>query len=110
MAPAHGVEDYATFLANGLLDDASTSVVCPVDDTGRYNSEIVNLARNPDHGRRLAGMSVLGEGTDEILAVLKETGVLVANQRYKHRYPYDLRTNNPMIFRYASPRRNCSIM
>jgi isoleucyl-tRNA synthetase len=106
MAPAHGVEDYAAFLVNGLLDDASTSVVCPVDDTGRYNSEIVNLARNPDHGKRLTGQAVLGGGTDEILAVLNETGVLLADQRYKHRYPYDSRTNNPMIFRYASPGRH----
>ena len=97
MAPAHGAEDYAAFLANGLLNDAS--VVCPVDDTGRFSSEIINLAQNPDHGERLAGKAVLGDGTDEILAILEESGVLLANERYKHRYPYDSRTNNPMITR-----------
>lgn len=99
MAPAHGAEDYAAFIANGLLDDASTSVVCPVDDLGRFNSEIVNLAQNPDHGKRLAGKAVLREGADEVLAILRETGVLLAEQRYKHRYPYDSRTNHPMIIR-----------
>lgn len=100
MAPAHGAEDYAAFLAHGLLDDPSKSVVCPVDDAGKYTSEIRMLAKNKEHGEKLVGKEVLNQGTNDVLAVLKETGALLAEQRYKHRYPYDGRTNKPMIIRF----------
>lgn len=101
MAPAHGAEDYAAFLAHGLLDDPSKSVVCPVDDAGRYSFEVRTLARSSDHAERLAGKEVLNEGTDVVISILKETGALLAEQSYKHRYPYDTRTKKPMIIRYV---------
>lgn len=101
MAPAHGAEDYAVFQAEGLLSSPTTSIVSPVDGSGKYSSLIQELTKSPDHGERLVGKSVLQEGTEEILHILKETGVLIKEEPYKHRYPYDTRTGKPMIIRYV---------
>ena len=99
MAPAHGAEDYAVFTAAGLLGTSGSDIVSPVDGNGRYSEEILKLCRDPGHGLRLVGKEVLSDGTQEILSILKEVGALVACDKYKHRYPYDLRTNRPMIVR-----------
>jgi isoleucyl-tRNA synthetase len=99
MAPAHGAEDYAVFIAAGLLGTSGSDVVSPVDGNGRYSNAILKLCSDPQHGLRLVGKEVLGDGSQEILSILKEAALLVTHHRYKHRYPYDSRTNQPMIVR-----------
>lgn len=105
-APAHGAEDYGTFRDAGLLH--SQHLVCPVDNDGRFTEEILSLAKNPEHGQRLIGKEVLYGGTKEILSILHEAGVLVAEKKIKHKYPYDWKTGKPIIVRYVIPARQFS--
>lgn len=59
-----------------------------VDGQGRYTL---------DAGEELSGLSVLTEGTDFVLERLKKD--IIFQERYKHSYPYDWRTNKPVLIR-----------
>jgi isoleucyl-tRNA synthetase len=83
-APGHGQEDYLTGLREGL------PLLSPVNDLGKFTEEA---------GERFVGKSVLGEGNDEVIVALKETGTLIKAEDYNHKYPYDWRTKKPTIFR-----------
>ena len=48
------------------------------------------------------GLPVLDEGTAAVIAALEDAGVLLKEERYAHKYPYDWRTKLPTIFR-ATP-------
>lgn len=84
-APGHGQEDYQTGLREGL------DIVSPVDAAGKFTEEAAN--------GRFTGMSVLGDGNDAVLEALDECGVLMLQEPYGHKYPYDWRTKKPTIFR-----------
>jgi len=83
-APGHGQEDYLTGLKNGL------DLLSPVDDVGKFTIEA---------GERFVGMKVLDEGNTAIIEALAETGSLLLEEDYPHKYPYDWRTKKPTIFR-----------
>jgi isoleucyl-tRNA synthetase len=82
-APGHGVDDFNTGRQHGL------PVLCPVDEAG-----ILTAEAGP-----FAGLNVLKDANGAIITALREAGVLLAEQRYEHRYPYDWRTGKPTIFR-----------
>lgn len=84
-APGHGQEDYQTGLREGL------ELVSPVDDAGKFTEEAAN--------GRLKGLSVLREGNTAVLEMLAESEVLLLEEAYAHKYPYDWRTKKPTIFR-----------
>jgi isoleucyl-tRNA synthetase len=82
-APGHGVDDFNTGRQHGL------PVLCPVDEDG-----ILTAEAGP-----FAGLNVLKDANGAIITALRDAGVLLAEQRYEHRYPYDWRTRKPTIFR-----------
>ena len=82
-APGHGVDDFNTGRKYGL------AVLCPVDEAGNLTAE----------AGPFAGLNVLKDANPAIIAALQEAGVLLKEQRYEHRYPYDWRTKKPTIFR-----------
>jgi isoleucyl-tRNA synthetase len=82
-APGHGVDDFKTGRKHGL------AVLCPVDEGGTLTAE----------AGPFAGLNVLKDANAAILAALRDTGTLLAEQSYAHRYPYDWRTKKPTIFR-----------
>lgn len=82
-APGHGQEDYAVGLKHGL------PLLSPVDDAGVFTRE----------AGPFEGLSVQAEGNTAVVAALKEAGVLLRAEDYKHKYPYDWRTKQPTIFR-----------
>ncbi len=82
-APGHGVEDFDTARKVGL------PVLCPVDEAGTLTAE----------AGPFAGLNVLKDANPAIITALRDAGVLLAEQRYEHRYPYDWRTKKPTIFR-----------
>jgi len=82
-APGHGVDDFITGKKYGL------PVLCPVDEGGTLTEE----------AGPFAGLNVLKDANTAIIQALQEAGVLLAEHRYGHRYPYDWRTKKPTIFR-----------
>jgi isoleucyl-tRNA synthetase len=84
IAPGHGEDDYSLGKTNGL------PILSPVDDLGRYTEE-VGLPE-------LVGKYVFEANTD-IVRLLRDRGMLVAEQPYQHSYPYCWRSKAPIIFR-----------
>ncbi len=77
-------EDYAVGQRFGL------PLLSPVDDAGRFTAEA---------GAAFEGLPVQGEGNAAVLAALRAAGVLLLEEDYAHKYPYDWRTKKPTIFR-----------
>jgi isoleucyl-tRNA synthetase len=84
IAPGHGEDDYSLGKTNGL------PILSPVDDFGRFTEE-VGLAE-------LAGKYVF-EANPVIVRLLRDRGMLIAEQPYQHSYPYCWRSKTPIIFR-----------
>lgn len=98
-APAHGGEDYRAFLALNLLSP-SNPMICHVNGEGKFTAEVANVVGN-DAAASLVGQDVLTSGSKVVIELLKKNGNLVKVQRIKHRYPYDWKTNEPIIMTYV---------
>lgn len=85
-APGHGFDDYELCTPLGI------PVSAPVDSDGLFTGEAY-----PDDPERLRGASVLKGGSKAVLGLLG-ADVLAVN-KYKHKYPYDWRTKQPIIMR-----------
>ncbi|KAG1677731.1 hypothetical protein FOA52_001043 [Chlamydomonas sp. UWO 241] len=85
-APGHGQEDYLVGQRYGL------ELLSPVDDAGNFTEE----------AGQFAGMNVQGDGNKAVVAALAESGALLKEELYEHKYPYDWRTKKPTIFRATS--------
>lgn len=83
-APAHGMEDYS------VASQFKLAVECMVDEDGKFTQ----LA-----GPELQNLSVMREGTDKVISMLKDCGSLVKEEQCVHSYPYDWRTKQPIIIR-----------
>ena len=64
-------------------------LLSPVDDAGVFTSE----------AGPFAGLAVQGEGNSAVVEALAGAGVLLKEESYPHKYPYDWRTKKPTIFR-----------
>src|SRR5436190_14128541 len=84
IAPGHGEDDYALGSQRGL------QILSPVDDHGRYTAE----AGLPG----LTGKYVF-DANNDIVALLREKGMLISEAVYRHSYPYCWRSKTPIIFR-----------
>ncbi|MGH7937460.1 MAG: class I tRNA ligase family protein, partial [Chthoniobacterales bacterium] len=84
IAPGHGEDDYSLGRANGF------PILSPVDDLGRYTEE-VGLPE-------LVGKYVFDANAD-IVRLLRDRGMLVAEESYQHSYPYCWRSKTPINFR-----------
>ncbi|WP_320130820.1 isoleucine--tRNA ligase [uncultured Sphaerochaeta sp.] len=84
-ASGFGVDDYQVLKGTGI------PVVCPIDDECRFTDEV------PDFKGRFV------KDTDkDIIAWLKDHGVLVKRENYLHSYPFCYRTHKPLIYRAMS--------
>src|SRR6184192_4350282 len=84
IAPGHGEDDYLLGSKNGF------PILSPVDDHGRYTNEV----GIPE----LVGKYVFDANAD-IIRILRERGMLLAEQKFHHSYPYCWRSKTPIIFR-----------
>lgn len=101
-APAHGHEDYNVFQHAGLISASSlTDILCHVDDLGCFSPEIAEIV-GEEAARDLVGKEVLGDGGKAISMLLKSMGVVLKSHSIKHRYPYDWKTDKPVIIRYIT--------
>lgn len=82
-APGHGQEDYITGQKYGL------PLLAPVDDAGNFTEE----------AGQFAGLNVLGDGNQAVIDAIAQARVLLKQEPYEHKYPYDWRTKKPTIFR-----------
>lgn len=83
VAPGHGMEDYELCLKHGI------PAFAPVDDKGCFI----------DSMEWLSGRNVLTTGNESVLELLSDHGCLIARHGYKHKYPYDWRSKQPVIVR-----------
>ena len=82
-APGHGMDDFIV----GKKNDLPTT--CVVDEKGNLNK----------FAEQFEGSNVLKDANDLIIEYLKKNNLLILNENYRHRYPYDWRTKKPTIFR-----------
>ncbi len=85
MAPGFGEDDQQA------CEQAGIAVVCPVDERGRFTSEIADLA----------GTQVF-DANKPIIELLTAAGALVRVEEYTHSYPHCWRTDTPLIYRAVS--------
>jgi isoleucyl-tRNA synthetase len=85
-APGHGFDDYLACLSLGI------PVSAPVDDDGFFTEEAF-----PDEPSRLKGISVMAGGNVAVMDLLGNDVLDVHD--YRHKYPYDWRTKQPVIIR-----------
>jgi isoleucyl-tRNA synthetase len=83
-APGHGAEDYVTGSRYKL------ETLCPVDAQGRYTEAFA-----PMQGKRVTDP----ETNAAVIALLKEKGALILEEKLEHSYPHCWRCKNPIIFR-----------
>nr|CAG8472511.1 11615_t:CDS:10 [Entrophospora candida] len=88
IAPGHGMEDYE------ICKRLNRPAFCPVDNLGNFTSEVGEAS--------FEGLSVLKEGSTAVINFLKKKNYLIAVEKFKHNYPYDWRTKEPVILR-ATP-------
>lgn len=95
-APGHGQEDFVVGQRYGLIDKYTAAQLNPVDGRGLY------LPSTPPAGDAvLAGLHIW-KANDVLIAVLKESGALLAHSVITHSYPHCWRHKTPVIFR-ATP-------
>lgn len=86
-APYFGEDDYRVCLAGGLITKSS-DVICPLDESGLFTSEV------PD----FEGQYVK-DADKNIMANLKASGNLVSSGQVKHSYPFCWRSDTPLIYK-----------
>ena len=80
IAPGHGKDDYIAGQKNGL------PVLSPVDDHGRFTQLEEGFGEIPE---TWVGKDVF-KANDDVIALLKEKGALMALQKHTHLQPVDL--------------------
>ena len=70
-------------------------MLCHVDSEGRFTAEVADIVGDASAG--LIGKEVLSNGSKAVVDLLRNVGALLKVQRVKHRYPYDWKTNKPII-------------
>jgi isoleucyl-tRNA synthetase len=81
-APGFGEDDYE------VMKDSGVPVVCPVDDEGRYTSEVADY-----EGR------FVKDCDKDIMKRLKDEGSLVKRDQILHSYPHCWRCDSPLIYK-----------
>ena len=85
LAPGFGEDDQLT------CNSAGIATVCPMDEHGRYASEV----------EPWVGVHVF-EANPSVIAHLKERGVVVRHDTYDHPYPHCWRCAEPLVYRAVS--------
>jgi isoleucyl-tRNA synthetase len=90
LAPAFGEDDFDAASAAGLIDASDPSTLRnPVGLDGRYDERVSGYA-----GRFVKDPAL----TEELIADLRERGLLLRAERYEHSYPHCWRCATPLIY------------
>ena len=85
LAPGFGEDDFNVCTQNNI------NVVCPVDERGRFTSEV----------KVLEGKNVF-ESNEVIIKDLEKRSLLIKKEEYLHSYPHCWRTDTPLIYKAIS--------
>ncbi len=85
LAPGFGEDDQVAANAAGI------PTICPMDEHGRYTSEVTDWA----------GTHVF-DANPMVIRELKERGVVVRHATYDHPYPHCWRCSQPLVYRAIS--------
>jgi isoleucyl-tRNA synthetase len=91
LAAGHGMDDYHVCHALGF------PAFAPVDDAGAFTKDAF-----PEQPELLEGLLVADEkksGSNAVCNYLEKQGLLRGKQAYRHKYPIDWRTKEPIITR-----------
>ena len=91
-APGHGGDDFEAL--QGLIKSGRVVVKTPVNDKGEFTE-----AASPAQPSLLAGKYVFKEGNKAVLDLLRSENALISSYDFKHKYPIDWRTKQPIIIR-----------
>ena len=86
VAPSHGKEDFEACIKNNIIDAKDLGKYCPIDDQGKYTNQITDFE----------GKYVF-HSNDDIIKLLKQKGLHLRTESYKHKYAYCYRTDTPLI-------------
>jgi isoleucyl-tRNA synthetase len=86
IAPGHGKDDYIA----AQQQKPPLEVLSPVDDFGKFTEDVGVPA--------WVGKYVF-DANAEIVTFLRESGALLAEQKYTHDYPHCWRSKTPIVFR-----------
>lgn len=84
LAPAFGEDDYIAL----KQIDSDFPIIVNVDEDGNFTEEVKNWA----------GLNIF-EATPKIIEFLKNAGVLIKKESYKHSYPFSPRSKKKLIYR-----------
>jgi isoleucyl-tRNA synthetase len=84
-APAHGLEDF------DVCKKFEQPMVSIVDESGCYTDDVAL--------EELAGKFILTDGNKMVMEMLEAKHAMLHKSAITHRYPYDWRTKQPVIFR-----------
>lgn len=87
-APGFGEEDYRVFVENGLIRE-NDLVPCPVDENGRYTSEVADYAGE-----------YVKDCDKRILEHIRPR--VLMNRRIVHKYPFCWRSDTPLLYKLVS--------
>jgi len=87
IAPGFGLDDFEVCRQY----DENFPVVCPVDEAGKFTSEITDYASQQ-----------VFDTNEPIMQWLKDNHLLVKKEQYTHTYPYCWRTDTPLIYKAMS--------
>ncbi|MCJ1482970.1 isoleucine-tRNA ligase [Schaereria dolodes] len=88
IAPGHGMDDYELCQRNGI------EAFAPLDNEGCFTT-----AALPSDLTVLTGKEVLHHGNRAVLDHLSRFKVVLGFHEFKHRYPYDWRSKQPVVIR-----------
>ncbi|EUC47754.1 hypothetical protein COCMIDRAFT_89350 [Bipolaris oryzae ATCC 44560] len=91
LAPGHGMDDYNVCTPLGI------PAFAPVDDAGAFTKDA--FPEQPDLLEGLPVTDIKKSGSNAVCNYLQQLGLLRAKQNYRHKYPIDWRTKEPVITR-----------
>ncbi|KAJ4373930.1 isoleucine-tRNA ligase [Neocucurbitaria cava] len=91
LAPGHGMDDYH------VCGSLNISASAPIDDAGAFTKEA--FPEQPELLEGLLVADVKRTGSKAVCNYLEKQGLLRGKQNYRHKYPIDWRTKEPVIIR-----------
>lgn len=78
----------------------TSKMLCHVNDLGQFSGSIADIVGTK--AEQLVGKDILEDGGKSMVDILKLLGSLKKVERVKHRYPYDWKTDKPVIIMSAT--------